>query len=309
MFEIYAGTYASPQSPGIFRLTLDAKKGIFSSPTHFSTVPDSKYLAFAKNGIYSAVCRDDRAGLCAVAVDGGISAELLTEGTAPCYVAHHKGLIYTANYHEGNVLVYDETPKLLHKIQIAVGAGCHQTLFFDDTLLVTCLKLDAIKLFDIANGFSLTGEIRFPAGSGPRHGIFGRDGRLYVICELSGELYTLENFGGAFEITHCLPIAAGAGNASAAIRQHPSKELLYISTRGEDIISLVDISAPPKLLQQKSSGGKHPRDFCLTPDGGLLVAANRDSGDLVCLALSADGRMEHIADRAAVPMATALIIR
>ncbi len=309
MPEIYVGTYASPQSPGIFRLTLDTETGAFSAPALFCAAPDSKYLAFASNGVYSAICRDGKAGLCAAAADGNIFAERLTEATAPCYVSLYDGLIYTANYHEGNVLVYDERLELVHKIEIAAGAGCHQTLFYENILLVPCLKLDAIKLFDISNGFAPLGEICFPAGSGPRHGIFGRNGKLYVLSELSGELYTLERRSGSFEITHCLRIAAGEGNASAAIRQHPSLELLYTSTRGANIISLVDISAKPRLIQQKSSGGDHPRDFCLTPDGGFLVAANRDSDNLVCFKLSKDGKIGDIKGLTIIPLATALIIR
>ncbi len=309
MPEIYVGTYASPQSPGIFRLTLDSETGAFSTPALFCAAPDSKHLAFASNGVYSTICRDGKAGLCAAEHDGNIFAERLTEGTAPCYVAPYDGLIYTANYHEGNVLVYNERLDLVHKIEIAVGAGCHQTFFCANVLFVPCLKLDAIKLFDIAKGFTPIGEIRFPAGSGPRHGVFGRDGKLYVICELTSELYTLIRSGDSFEIEHCLSVAASEGNASAAIRLHPEYELLYLSTRGENIISLVDISAKPILLQQKPSGGNHPRDFCLTPDGGFLVAANRDSDNLVCFKLFKDGKIGNIKGLTNIPLATALIIR
>lgn len=305
MQELFAGTYFP--GGGIYRLTLSETDGFLCEPSLFCSVPDSKYLAC--NGVLaSAVAREEGAGICLISESGTMLTQTLCERVAPCYVTKKDGLYYTANYHEGCVRIYDEALGLKKKIVITEGAGCHQALFWKNYLLVPCLKLDCVRLFSIPDGYAPAGEIRFPEESGPRHGVFDGKGRLYVIGELDNTLYTLTEHGGTFEITDGLCLADRKDNASAALRAHPQKDLLYVSTRGADIISVIDTSGTPRLKQQTGSGGRHPRDFVLTADGRFLIVANRDSGDVSAFFIEEDGRVGQAAGHAKIASATAIVL-
>lgn len=92
-------------------------------------------------------------------------------GTIPaCFVTQDERYIYTANYHEGNVLVYDKsdkTPRLARTISIAPGAGCHQVLLTGDYMLVPCLLLDQVNIYNRSHDFTHVGTIPFEPAPAP----------------------------------------------------------------------------------------------------------------------------------------------
>ena len=56
-------------------------------------------------------------------------------------------------------------------------------------LLVPCLLLDKIMIFDHLHDDQLVKEIDFPKGSGPRHGVMDTNNHLYLVSELSNQLF------------------------------------------------------------------------------------------------------------------------
>ena len=44
-----------------------------------------------------------------------------------------------------------------------------------------------------------------------------------------------------------------------------------------------------RLEQIISSGGKTPRNFCISPDGAFLLAGNQDSDNIALFAIQPDG--------------------
>ena len=160
-------------------------------------------------------------------------------------------------------------------------------------MLVPCLLLDTVKIYDCSRDFAPAGELRFEEGTGPRHGIFDKDHkRLFLVSELSNQLFVYSlaadtPSGPAITLEHVYPLLPGDAKykeppASAAIRLSPDGRFLYVSTRFADIISVFYIDGCQlKLVQQTGSGGVHPRDFTLTPDGQYLLAVNRTEGGLV----------------------------
>lgn len=179
----YIGTYESPASPGIDCFSLDLETGRLSAPQRRFAVPDSKYLSLFDGILAAPVRRDGRAGICLLDIDSpGDSplGECLPEQSPACFVTQDERYVYTANYHEGNVLVYDKsgkTPRLARTISIAPGAGCHQILFTGDYMLVPCLLLDRVNIYDRSQNFAEAGTIPFEPGTGPRHDVFDRAGR------------------------------------------------------------------------------------------------------------------------------------
>ncbi|MCH1953017.1 lactonase family protein [Enterocloster sp. OA13] len=295
----YIGTYASPESLGIYRFTMDLDNGNLSKPELYYGALDCKYLSLHGTLLAAPRKRDGQAGICLLDTAGGgasLAGEAFYETAPACYVTQDDACIYTANYHEGCILVYrksSDSLTLAKRIDIAPKAGCHQILFHNHYMLVPCLLLDTVKIYDCSRDFAPAGELRFEEGTGPRHGIFDKDHkRLFLVSELSNQLFVYSlaadtPSGPAITLEHVYPLLPGDAKykeppASAAIRLSPDGRFLYVSTRFADIISVFYIDGCQlKLVQQTGSGGVHPRDFTLTPDGQYLLAVNRTEGGLV----------------------------
>ena len=64
-----------------------------------------------------------------------------------------------------------------------------------------------------------------------------------------------------------------------------------------------------KLVQQTGSGGIHPRDFTLTPDGQYLLAVNRTEGGLVSFRINREtGCLTGPCSQVPAPEAVAVIL-
>ena len=62
-------------------------------------------------------------------------------------------------------------------------------------------------------------------------------------------------------------------------------------------------------IQQVSSGGVHPRDFILTPDGNYLLAANRTKGSLACFRLDPEsGKIGALCSSVPAPEAVSVVL-
>ena len=203
-------------------------------------------------------------------------------------------------------------PEIRKRIENGEKAGCHQILLHGPWLLVPCLEQNRIRIFDRENGFGPAGEIPFPEGSGPRHGVFDRaHKRLYVVSEWSNTLFTFAADGKEFRLIQSLPLLPRKGNAAAAaIRMSPGEEALYISVRGPDILIRVDIRGDKAVLEEYvSSRGVHPRDFILTDDGRFVLVANRQEGGLVSLERNREsGKIVGIRSRIPIPEAVSVVL-
>lgn len=157
-------------------------------------------------------------------------------------------------------------------------------------LLVSDLGLDQIITyrFDADRGaIERSGAIDLPPGSGPRHFIFHpRLPLVYLSNELSSTVATLGYdvvSGGLriLDITPTVPEASRTGNACAEIRLSSDARRLYVSNRGHDSLSLMDVDDKTGKAGSRgtySSGGRTPRHFAFDPSGNFIAVANQDSG-------------------------------
>lgn len=194
----YIGTYYSEKSPGIFQFRFNTITGALTVPALLYEAKNAKCSALWGSLLAAPLEKDGRAGICIwdTSSSSPVQSEIFTESKTACFIVQDSTYIFTANYHEGTVLIYWKAPEslVLHKkIEIAPMAGCHQILFHDHYLLVPCLELDEIRIFDREFDYQPAGKIKFPKGSGPRHGIFNRSHtHLYVVTERSNELFTFD---------------------------------------------------------------------------------------------------------------------
>ena len=304
---LYAGTYTAKSSQGIYSFSFE--DGRLSSSQLFCEIKNPKYLTKKDNCLITVADFDYESGVALINAEGDIKNKIAFEKRTSCFITSEDDDIYTANYHTGVVthlkLVQDEL-KFINSIQIQDGAGCHQILVFHDRILVPCLFLDRVFIFD--RSLKKIGSIHFNANTGPRHGVFSKDGKyLYLVSELSNELFVIET--DEWNIIHQIPVLMSQEihvRDTAAIRLSDDEKFIYVSTRTKDVISVIELEVhKPTVIQTVSCGGKHPRDFVLL--GQYLLCANKNTNEVVSFKINDDGTLGKIVDRIEVPEVVALI--
>ena len=327
----FIGTYASEKSKGVYRFTFDTDSGTLGRPDLFYEARDAKWVSLFQSTMAVPVAKDERAGTCLLDISEGkaeVLGEVLEEKHTPCYILQDDTYVYTANYHEGLVMIYEKRPRerdgLLLVKKIAVGhlAGCHQIIFHGTLMLVPCLMLDRILCFDRTADFEKTGELIFPENSGPRHGVFNREhSKFWVVSERSNEVYCFSVKGESFHLMETLPILETLplpdmlpvlereACAAAAVRLSDDERFLYISLRGADQIAVLKVDGEHmELVERVSSQGEHPRDFILSKDGQFLLTVNRNCGGLVSMKRDLDsGKIVKITGRAEISQGVSVI--
>lgn len=304
---LYAGTYTAKSSQGIYSFSFE--DGRLSSSQLFCEIKNPKYLTKKDNCLITVADFDYESGVALINAEGDIKNKIAFEKRTSCFITSVDDDIYTANYHTGVVthlkLVQDEL-KFINSIQIQDGAGCHQILVFHERILVPCLFLDRVFIFD--RSLKKIGSIHFNANTGPRHGVFSKDGKyLYLVSELSNELFVIET--DEWNIIHQIPVLMSKEihvRDTAAIRLNDDEKFIYVSTRTKDVISVIELEDhKPTVIQTVSCGGKHPRDFVLL--GQYLLCANKNTNEVVSFKINDDGTLGKIVDRIEVPEVVALI--
>ncbi|MCK5795293.1 MAG: beta-propeller fold lactonase family protein, partial [Anaerolineales bacterium] len=132
--------------------------------------------------------------------------------------------------------------------------------------------------------------VKIQDGSGPRHFAFHPGGvHAYLINETASTITVFDydsSIGKLNEIQtiSTLPPDFNGRNATAEVVVDPSGRYLYGSNRGHDSIAVFSIgqdSGKLEAIQHRSTGGRSPRNFCLSPDGKFLLAANQRSDNLL----------------------------
>ncbi len=145
---------------------------------------------------------------------------------------------------------------------------------------------------------------KVPPGSGPRHLVFGADGKhVYVVNEMgvSTSVFTRDPATGALTlvdtVSNVWPGDPTSGTTAAEIVLHPNGKWLYVSNRavGHDTISVfaIDSAGGLKLIQVEPAPVKQPRSFALDPTGHWMIAAGQNSNSIA--ELSVNPATGHIA--------------
>ncbi|MEZ7640020.1 lactonase family protein [Streptococcus sp. 27098_8_109] len=330
--NVYFGTYTRRTSQGIYKADFDIETGQLSNLELFATEPSPTYLAFDQHQhLYTVGSQDDKGGIASYQTDGTLLNHVVEEGAPHCYVAvdEKRDLVYAANYHKGQVLVYkrqEDGSLLLSDVDQHSGKGPHEnqasphvhfTDLTPDHYLVTCdLGTDQVVTYDLDQEGNLSKLHTYNSipGAGSRHIVFHNHYKIaYLICELNSTIEVLIYDGvGEFErmqVISTLPEGYEGFNGTAAIRLSKDGKYLYASNRGHDSIAVYTILADGnlELLEIVPTHGQTPRDFDLTPDQEFVIAVHQDSDNATVFKRNPEtGRLAELSNDFHVPEAVCI---
>jgi 6-phosphogluconolactonase len=133
-----------------------------------------------------------------------------------------------------------------------------------------------------------------PAGSGPRHLTFSRDGNFcYVINELNDTIIAYRFNADQGTLTDIQTVTTlkdnVKGSTCAEVQIDPQGRFLYASNRLTTnyltIFSIDPVTGTLMRVGYQDCFGKTPRNFRIDPSGHFLLVANQDSNSLTLFAI------------------------
>lgn len=300
--SIYFGTYTKKESKGIYKAQFDPETGSLRDLELVAAEPNPTFIAFSEKGnLYSVGAQEGKGGIASFTADFQPLNHVVEEGAPLCYVSvdDKRQLVYGANYHKGQVLVYkiegDGQLSLIDQ-DTHEGKGPHENQasphvhFADltpDQYLITCdLGTDSLHTYEVSDQGKLTllHHYQTAPGAGPRHLVFHPHHKIaYLINELNATIDVLFYDGmGEFEhfqTVSTLPEDYDGQKWASAIKLSADGKFLYASNRAHNSIAVFEVIADGslKLIEIVPTDGLNPRDFTLSPDQHYLITAHQDS--------------------------------
>lgn len=305
--KVLIGGYTRRIGKGIYQGVLETATNTLSAIEPLIEIENPTYLAISKRNIlYTVIKEGAQGGIAAFDLSTPTPTRLnaiLAAGAPPAYVAidEDRQLVYAANYHKGQILVYqilaDGQLKLASTTTHTghgpkpeqASAHVHYTDLTPDNRLVVCdLGTDELVTYDIDAAGQLTKVATYHSapGFGTRHLVFHPTQPIaYLLGELASEITVLDYQAttGTFtarDTYSMLPNDWHAANGGAAIRVSADGRFLYASNRGYNSIVVYAIESAGqtlKAIQQISTEGDFPRDFNLNATQTHLFAVNQNS--------------------------------
>lgn len=306
--KIFLGTYTKKKSQGIYTVELDTDKKELTNLTLFTEESGPTFVALSEKGnLYNVTSVDGNGGVASYSKDGKLLNTVTSPGASPCYVAvdENRQLVFSANYHKGQVAVYkieaDGSLTLTDEVTHTDPTGSHENQdkphahyadLTPDHRLVACdLGTDTVYTYDLsANGkLSLASKLKVADKTGPRHLTFHPTLDIaYLFGELNSTISVLayNRADGHFEVLATyptLPANYEGFNSGSAVKVTKDGKFLYGSNRGDNSIVVFAIAEDGRSLtfiERVDTYGDFPRDFSLNPSEEFLVCAHQNSDNL-----------------------------
>ena len=320
-FYLFAGTYTSKGSKGIYVYQFDTKTGTASLVTNTDSVVNPSYLTASPDGRFIYTVNEtggDQPGYVSAFSFDKTTGSLTfinsqpSGGDHPCYITIDKinRWVMVGNYTGGNIaaLPVNKDGSLNPYAQLIQHKGrgankarqekahVHATVFSPDQrwLFTPDLGMDAVMIYPFTPGASQplaeksSTLVKTLQGNGPRHFVFHPTQKTaYLIEELSGTIAVYAFANGKLKFlqrfaTHPSDYKGAMG--SADIHLSPDGKFLYASNRGDaNSITIFSVRQDGKLQWKgyQSTNGIHPRNFMIDPTGNWLLVANRDTDNIV----------------------------
>ncbi|MFD1175641.1 lactonase family protein [Paenibacillus puldeungensis] len=313
-WSFFVGSYAQSDKPGIYLCELDRQSGKLRIRLDMDGIVNPSFIVVDKEaGRLYAVSEQENGGVASYAIDPAngklsILSEMPTLGSNPCHLAVLHGVeghLLVANYTSAHVNSFELSENgVLAEMKGIVqhkGSGLwpdRQEAAHAHSIIpsrsgkyayVSDLGIDQIITYRLQEGrFVKHGEVKLPAGSGPRHFVIHPSERFaYGINELNNTmtLYSYDPAEGALEIKEhysTLPEGFKGENYPADIHFSTDGRFVYGSNRGHN--SLVQFTIDPetgRLDDPKwiGTGGSWPRNFAVFED--YVIVANQFGNNLV----------------------------
>lgn len=269
-------------------------------------VPEPSFLALSPDGraLYAV---DERPEGAVTALDLAdprrpvVRGARPTGGAGPTHLCVSGGFLLVAHYTDGTVSAHriEDDGGVGERTALLRHAGdrphAHQVVVDPSGRWVLAVDLGADAVFthrlDRRTGeLAPHARLDLPAGTGPRHLAFAPDGlRAYVLGELTPGVAVArwDAAAGTLSVEAHVPVTGpGAPDPTypAEVLVDAGGGRLYASTRGEDAIAVLDLTAtPPALRQSAPTGGAWPRHCALDPAGTRMYVANQRTGTVTWL--------------------------
>lgn len=329
----YVGTYTSGKSKGIYRINFNRKTNKIEKTDLAYEIENPTYLALDKERhiLYSSCKINNKAGVISFKYwqeqdKLNLINYNLSEEKQPCHlsICSDNQVLLSSNYHENKIIAYNTLegiilnyPSIARHMSpdsdnnLIKNPHFHCSLFtFDNKyLLSTQLGLDKLAVYELNdNNLKENSELsyHFPHGTGPRHIAYNDSKHIYVLSELTSEIFVFNydssknnsNILENIQKISSLPSEYYGNKSGAAIRIHPNKKLLYTSDIRNNSISLFSINPGDgrlRFLNSFSCNGDSPRDFQIDPSGNYLFAANEKSDNISIFSInSSTGALTYI---------------
>jgi 6-phosphogluconolactonase len=300
---------AGGEGEGIVRVHWDSQTGALIGPAMVAATPSPSFLVrhpelpmlYAANELH----------------DGTVSAFLVTSdgalnplgtwpsgGSFPCHLnidtsGRH---LLIANYGSGTVTAHalDENGVPTGRSDTAAHSGhgkhperqegphAHSVAAASDGVLAVDLGVDTVFFYrlDAATGRLGEREVAFRTrpGTGPRHLVWDRSGRLHLVGELDASIATYEPGPDGWRELSRVPASVDESAMPSEIALSGDGRFLYVANRGPDTISTFSLAtAVPRFVGEVATGGAWPRHFAI--NGAFLAVANQGSDSVVTFRL------------------------
>jgi 6-phosphogluconolactonase len=341
MNRVYAGTYTTRGSEGLYALEFDSATGQLSRRRLLARLENPSFLALHPRGpwVYAVGEQQDGGTVTALSLQGEILSRQSTIGKGPCHVGVDPlgEYLACANYGSGSVSLHPigqdgqveaASDFVQHEgsgpvAERQAGPHAHSANFNSSGrfLIAADLGIDRLMVYELdrKNGklsSHVAEGVSVEPGSGPRHFAFHPNGHwAYLISELSNTIAMYQWDADAGQLAplqtiSTLPAGYEGESYCAEIRVHPSGRFLYGSNRGHNSLAIFAVDETDGSLTRLgyvSTEGDHPRHLTISPDGQWLLVANMNSDNVVVFRVAADGGLEAVGDALSLPAPTCLI--
>ena len=246
-------------------------KSLGEEPTHSSLSADERYLFVANYGVHE----DPGGSLAVLPINDQGQLQAVTQMSS-----HQASLVNPERQ---------------------MSAHVHSVVSSPDGKFVFANDLDADKIFvyryDPAANVehplvaATPAAVELPAGSGPRHLLFSKDGKhAYLTTEMSAQVFVFDYADGHLKQRQAVDLAHGQPQekrAAGALHTSADGKFLYVSNRGkanELLVFTIDpMTGELTEIQRRSVEGDHPREFTLSPNGKFVLVANQMSNAIVVI--------------------------
>ncbi len=333
---LYAGSYTSGTSKGIYAWRFDSDSGALTPLGLMAEAPQPAHIWAGRDGkVLYAVNWEEQGGVSAFAVDAKTGHltflnRVSAEGSKPNEVMIDPTgrIAVSVTYNSGTVAAYRVLAdgRLSQAFYVDHHAGtplspkqsgpkAHGIIFSHDGyfLYIAELGLDRVYAYRLdAKAVAVTPAdppyVSTHAGAGPRRMQISRDGRfLYVNHETDSEVSVFAVDGThltEIQTLSTLPAGDTTPNTTAEIILSADGHHLYVSNRGDDTIAVYAVdrtSGRLTLNANTPAGGKTPRNLRIDPTGNYLFSSNEVGGSITVFRIDkADGALTLTPARATI---------